>query len=83
MGDIPFGVDGKPVNWHDTVNYRGMMFTGVPNMALGVWLFPRQLDAAGRHAGRFCLQPAEPHGRQIGAKRVEVALRDEDRNMPL
>ena len=36
MGDIPFEVDGRPVNWHDTVTYRGMMFTGVPNMA---WVF--------------------------------------------
>ena len=36
MGDIPFAVDGKPVDWNDTVTYRGMMFTGVPNMA---WVF--------------------------------------------
>ena len=35
MGDIPFAVDGKPIDWHDTVNYRGMMFTGVPNL---VWV---------------------------------------------
>lgn len=35
MGDIPFYVGGKRVNWHDTVTYRGMMFTGVPNM---VWV---------------------------------------------
>ena len=33
MGDIPFRVDDEPVDWHDTVNYRGMMFTGVPNLA--------------------------------------------------
>jgi len=36
MGDIPFEVDGKPVDWHDTVTYRGMMFTGVPNL---LWVF--------------------------------------------
>ena len=29
MGEIPFVVDGEPVDWHDTINYRGMMFTGV------------------------------------------------------
>jgi cation diffusion facilitator CzcD-associated flavoprotein CzcO len=33
MGDIAFAVDGKPVDFADTVTYRGMMFTGVPNMS--------------------------------------------------
>jgi cation diffusion facilitator CzcD-associated flavoprotein CzcO len=36
LGDIPFIVDGKPVDFAQTVTYRGMMFTGVPNMA---WVF--------------------------------------------
>ena len=43
MGDIPFHVDDKPVDWHDTVNCRGMMFTGVPN-GLGFWLLPCEPD---------------------------------------
>ena len=33
---IPFEVDGEPVDFSQTVTYRGMMFTGVPNM---VWVF--------------------------------------------
>jgi len=36
LGDIAFTIDGKPLNFADTVTYRGMMFTGVPNM---VWVF--------------------------------------------
>lgn len=36
LGDIDFSVDGKHVDFADTVTYRGMMFTGVPNM---VWIF--------------------------------------------
>jgi len=36
LGGIAFTVDGGPVNFADTVTYRGMMFTGVPNM---VWVF--------------------------------------------
>ena len=36
LGDIPFRVDGEPVVWPHTVTYRGMMFTGVPNM---LWVF--------------------------------------------
>ncbi len=36
MGDIAFSVDGAPVAFPDCVTYRGMMFTGVPNLA---WVF--------------------------------------------
>ncbi len=36
LGDINFSVDGKPVDFSDTITYRGMMFTGVPNM---IWIF--------------------------------------------
>ena len=36
LGDIDFTIDGKPLDFADTVTYRGMMFTGVPNMA---WVF--------------------------------------------
>ena len=36
LGDIDFTIDGKPLVFSDTVTYRGMMFTGVPNMA---WVF--------------------------------------------
>ena len=31
-----FTIDGKPLDFSDTVTYRGMMFTGVPNL---VWVF--------------------------------------------
>ena len=36
LGGIPFEVDDKPVDFSQKVTYRGMMFTGVPNMA---WVF--------------------------------------------
>ena len=36
LGDIAFTVDGAPLDFADTVTYRGMMFTGVPNLA---WVF--------------------------------------------
>ena len=35
LGDIAFTVDGKAVDFSKTVTYRGMMFTGVPNL---VWI---------------------------------------------
>lgn len=33
MGDIAFDVDGKPVDFAKTFTYRGVMNSGVPNMA--------------------------------------------------
>ncbi len=53
LGDIAFTVDGKPVDFHDTITYRGMMFTGGAEHALGVRVLPRQLDASGGSPLRF------------------------------
>ena len=36
LGDIEFHIDGKPLNFADTVTYQGMMFTDIPNL---VWVF--------------------------------------------
>src|SRR5262249_37398274 len=36
LGDIDFTIDGEPLVFSDTVPYRGMRFTAVPNMA---WAF--------------------------------------------
>jgi cation diffusion facilitator CzcD-associated flavoprotein CzcO len=36
LGEIPFAIDGKPLNLADTVTWRGAMFTGVPNL---LWVF--------------------------------------------
>ena len=32
IGDIAFDIDGAAVDWADRVTYRGLMFTGVPNL---------------------------------------------------
>jgi cation diffusion facilitator CzcD-associated flavoprotein CzcO len=33
LGDIAFSVDDEPVDFAETVTYRGIMFTGIPNLA--------------------------------------------------
>ncbi|MEQ8311110.1 MAG: NAD(P)/FAD-dependent oxidoreductase [Sphingopyxis sp.] len=82
MGKIEFEVDGRPVDWHETVNYRGMMFTGVPNL---VWImgyfrasWTLRVDLV---ADFVCKLLAEMDRR--GMRKVEVALREEDRDMSL
>ncbi len=82
MGGIPFSVDGKPVDWHETVNYRGMMFTGVPNMCWVMGYFRASWTLRVDMMGDFVCNLLG-HMDKIGAKRVDVALRDEDKDMPL
>ncbi len=82
LGDINFAIDGKPLAFSDTVTYRGMMFTGVPNM---LWVFGYFRASwtlrADLLADFVCRLLA--HMEKRGAKRVEVALRPEDRDMEL
>tara|TARA_Y100001933_G_scaffold263199_1_gene323744 strand:- start:7377 stop:8948 length:1572 start_codon:yes stop_codon:yes gene_type:complete len=82
MGDIPFEVDGKAVDWHDTVTYRGMMFTGVPNMLWVFGYFRASWTLRVDMLGDFVCNLLN-HMDDLGARRVEVALRDEDRDMKL
>ena len=82
LGDIAFSVDGKPLDFGDTVTWRGMMFTGVPNM---VWVFgyfraswTLRADLVGDFVCRLL-----KHMGDRQARKVEVALRPEDRDMKL
>ncbi len=82
LGDIGFEIDGKQVDFSDTVTYRGMMFTGVPNM---LWIFgyfraswTLRVDLLGDFICRLL-----NHMKKRGAKRVEVQLRPEDKDMQL
>ena len=82
LGGIPFSIDGKPVDFHDTVTYRGMMFTGVPNL---LWVFgyfraswTLRADLIGDLTCRLL-----KHMDELGAKRVTPQLRPEDADMPI
>ena len=82
LGDIDFVIDGKPLVFSDTVNYRGMMFTGVPNM---IWVFgyfraswTLRADLIADFTCRLL-----NHMDALGARRVEPALRPEDAAMSI
>ncbi len=82
LGDINFEIDDKPMVFSDTVTYRGMMFTGIPNL---LWVFGYFRASwtlrADLLADFVCRLLA--HMEKKGAKRVEVQLRPEDRDMEL
>jgi cation diffusion facilitator CzcD-associated flavoprotein CzcO len=82
LGDIDFTIDGEPLVFSETVTYRGMMFTGVPNL---VWVFgyfraswTLRADLVAEFVCRLL-----NHMHKRGARSVVVALRPEDAGMQL
>jgi cation diffusion facilitator CzcD-associated flavoprotein CzcO len=82
LGDIDFTIDDEPLAFSESVTYRGMMFTGVPNM---VWVFgyfraswTLRVDLVADFVCRLL-----NHMQAKDARRVEVALRPEDQDMPI
>ncbi|WP_310498736.1 NAD(P)/FAD-dependent oxidoreductase [Sandarakinorhabdus sp.] len=82
LGDILFSIAGAPINLADTVTYRGMMFTGVPNM---IWVFgyfraswTLRSDLISQFVCRLL-----PHMKARGATSIVPVLRPEDAGMPL
>lgn len=82
LGEINFSVDGEPVDFSKTVTYKGMMFTGVPNL---LWVFgyfraswTLRVDIVGDFVCRLLTHMKYKH-----AKSVEVALRPQDEAMEI
>lgn len=82
LGDIPFVVDGQKIDFAQTVTYRGMMFTGVPNMA---WVFgyfraswTLRVDLIGDFICRLL-----KHMEDLGVTKVIPQLRPQDESMPI
>ena len=82
LGDIDFAIDGKPLNFSDTVTYRGMMFTGVPNMVWVFGYFRASWTLRADLVADFVCGLLN-HMKARGADRVEVAIPEADRNMAL
>ncbi len=82
LGDIDFTIDGEPLVFSETVTYRGMMFTGIPNM---IWVFgyfraswTLRADLVANFVCRLL-----KHMKATGVRRVEMQLRPEDKDMSL
>jgi cation diffusion facilitator CzcD-associated flavoprotein CzcO len=82
LGDIDFAIDGQPLAFSDTVTYRGMMFTGVPNLAWVFGYFRASWTLRADLVGDFVCRLLN-HMKKTGARRVTPALRPEEAAMPL
>jgi cation diffusion facilitator CzcD-associated flavoprotein CzcO len=81
LGDIDFVIDGKPLAFHETVTYRGVMFTGVPNMAWVFGYLRNSWTLRTELVADFVCRLLN-HMDEKGVRRVEVALRPGEHNMP-
>jgi cation diffusion facilitator CzcD-associated flavoprotein CzcO len=81
LGELAFTVDGQVIDPAETVTYRGMMFTGVPNLA---WIFgyfraswTLRVDLVADFVCRLL-----KHMDAKGQRKVEVVPRPQDADMP-
>lgn len=82
MGEIPFSVDGNPVDFSKTISYRGTMFSGIPNLAwvygYGRYSWTLRVELVGNFVCRLL-----SHMRSHRLKSVSPTLRPEDADMEL
>ncbi|MBP6720594.1 MAG: NAD(P)/FAD-dependent oxidoreductase [Rhodoferax sp.] len=82
MGEIPFTVDGKAVDFSQTVSYRGVMFAGIPNMAwvygYGRYSWTLRVELIGNFVCRLLTHMQSQHLKSVSPK-----LRAEDAEMEL
>jgi len=82
LGDIQYTIDGKPLDLHDTVTYRGMMFTGVPNLLWVFGYFRASWTLRADLLSDFVCRLLQ-HMKKEGKTQVRVRLRQEDQDMEL
>lgn len=82
LGDIRFSVDGQPLNFGDSIAWRGTMFTGLPNLA---WVFGYFRASWTLRADLLSALVCRllKHMDERGAQVVVPALRPQDRDMAL
>ncbi len=82
LGDIRFSIDGQPLDFAQTVGWRGAMFTGVPNMAWVFGYFRASWTLRADLLSAFVCRLLQ-HMDARGAHVVEPRLRPQDAGMEL
>ena len=82
LGDIAFSIDGRPLNFADSITYHGTMFTGIPNMAWVFGYFRASWTLRAELIADFVCRLLNEMDER-GASVVEPKLRESDADMPL
>ena len=82
FGDVAFAVDGEPVDFNERVTWRGVMISGVPNMAYTFGYFRHswtlRVDLVSDLVERLLTHMAD-----LGATMVVPTLRPQDAGMEI
>ncbi|SNX97921.1 hypothetical protein SAMN06893097_1091 [Geodermatophilus sabuli] len=81
FGGIAFTVDDEPVDFPDTVTYRGLMFSGVPNMAYVFGYFRHSWTLRADLIADFVCRLLQ-HMEEKGSTMVVPTLREDEVDMP-
>lgn len=82
LGDIDFTIDGSRLAYEETITYRGLMFTGVPNLVEVFGYFRASWTLRVDIIGDFVCRLLH-HMDTLGVSVVTPRLRDEDEGMTL
>ena len=82
LGDIGFSVDGQPLDFARSTSYRGLMFTGLPNLAWVFGYFRASWTLRADLLADFVCRLLK-HRDALGAGVVVPALRAQDQDMAL
>ena len=82
LGDIDFTINDRPLAFPETVTYRGMMCTGVPNMAWVFGYFRASWTLRADLVADFLCRLLN-HMRERDVRQVTPTLRPQDADMPL
>ena len=82
LGDVKFVVDGKPLDFSETVTFKGMMFTGLPNMLWVMGYLRASWTLRVEMLADFVCRLLK-HMDEKGAKKVEVKPGPEDQDMAI
>lgn len=82
LGGVTFAIDGQPVDFAETVTYRGMMYSGVPNMVSVSGYINASWTLRADLIERFACRLIN-HMDTTGTDRVTPRLRPADREMTL
>ena len=82
LGDVAFAIDGEPLDAAETVTYRGIMLTGVPNLAYVFGYFRASWTLRADLISEFVMRLLA-HMDDKGASTVTAQLRPDEDGMAL
>ena len=81
LGGATYTVDGQPVSFPETYSYKGMMFSGVPNLIYTIGYINASWTLRSELVAEFVCRLVNRMG-ELGTRRCVPRLREQDQGMP-